>query len=70
MQRINAPPIREAVDLGCATGLSTLELQRSFPEARIVGVDLSPHFLAVARVLQRQRQKVGLSAMTPTMSDR
>ena len=37
-------------------GLSTLELRRRFPEARsLTGVDLSPHFLAVARVTQRRR---------------
>ena len=42
MKRLNAPPIREAVDLGCATGLSTLELQRSFPEAQIIGVRSQP----------------------------
>ena len=39
----------------CA-GLSTLELCRQFPEAHsLTGVDLSPHFLAVARVTQRRR---------------
>ena len=38
------------------TGLSTLELRRRFPEAQsLKGVDLSPHFLAVARVMQRRR---------------
>ncbi len=37
-------------------GLSTLELWRRFPGARtLTGVDLSPHFLAVARVLQSRR---------------
>ena len=37
-------------------GLSTLELRRAFPDARFTAVDLSPHFLAVARHLQRQRE--------------
>ena len=41
---------------GGGAGLSTLELRRRFPEARsLTGVDLSPHFLAVARVTQRRR---------------
>jgi SAM-dependent methyltransferase len=36
------------VDIGCSTGLSTLKLHASFPEASIVGLDLSPYMLAVA----------------------
>jgi ubiquinone/menaquinone biosynthesis C-methylase UbiE len=36
------------VDIGCSTGLSTLFLSRSFPSARIIGVDLSSQMLAVA----------------------
>ena len=40
------------VDLGCSVGLSTRELGRVFPNARLVGVDLSPHMLAVFDHLQ------------------
>jgi SAM-dependent methyltransferase len=40
----------------CHPGLSTLELRRGFPGAKLVGVDLSPYFLAVARHLQRLRE--------------
>ena len=40
----------------CA-GLSTLELRHAFPEAEILGLDLSPHFLAVGQYLQRQREE-------------
>ncbi|KAJ7567472.1 hypothetical protein O6H91_02G149500 [Diphasiastrum complanatum] len=36
------------VDIGCATGLSTFRLHQVFPNAEIVGVDLSPFFLSVA----------------------
>lgn len=36
------------VDIGCATGLSTLELFEAFPRAKLIGVDLSPYFLAMA----------------------
>ena len=39
------------MDVGCATGLSSLELLRAFPGAAVTGVDLSPHFLAVGRHL-------------------
>jgi hypothetical protein len=34
------------LDLGCSTGLSTLKLHYSFPEAYITGIDLSPYFIA------------------------
>lgn len=59
MSQLGCPQPRDIVDLGCATGLSTLELQHTFPEADILGLDLSPYFLAVAKVLQRQRQGEG-----------
>ncbi|EFJ48819.1 hypothetical protein VOLCADRAFT_90465 [Volvox carteri f. nagariensis] len=49
--------IRTITDLGCATGLSTLELMRAFPSAdRVTGVDLSPHLIAVGRYEQELRQ--------------
>ena len=34
------------LDIGCSTGLSTLKLHDSFPEAEIIGMDLSPYMLA------------------------
>lgn len=40
---------RRILDIGCSTGLSTLKLHDSFPDAEILGLDLSPYFLAVAR---------------------
>ena len=40
------------VDMGCGTGTSTRNLALMFPSAdRIVGFDLSPHFIAVGRWL-------------------
>ena len=48
--------IRTAVDLGCSTGLSTLELHSAFPDAQITAVDMSPYFIAVANHDQQQRQ--------------
>ncbi len=48
--------VQDVVDLGCATGLSSLELLRALPEVEsIIGIDLSPHFLAVAQYEQQQR---------------
>jgi methylase of polypeptide subunit release factors len=41
-------PVKDVLDMGCATGLSTLALRRAFPDANITGVDLSPFFLVCA----------------------
>jgi trans-aconitate methyltransferase len=52
-----APGEMQAVlDLGCATGLSSLALAQLFPAAQITGVDLSPHMVAVGRYPQERRQ--------------
>ena len=39
---------RRALDLGCGSGLSTLELARAFPGAEIVGLDTSAEMLEAA----------------------
>ena len=36
------------LDLGCGTGSSTLLLKQAFPEAAVVGLDLSPYMLVMA----------------------
>lgn len=43
------------LDLGCSVGLSTFALQEVYPQAKITGLDLSPHFLAVAKHNAKQR---------------
>jgi ubiquinone/menaquinone biosynthesis C-methylase UbiE len=53
--KLNPTPQR-IVDLGCSVGMSTFALQRTFPTAEIVGVDLSPYFLSVADYQSRQRE--------------
>ncbi|MFO7530769.1 MAG: malonyl-ACP O-methyltransferase BioC [Marinobacter sp.] len=40
---------RTILDLGCGTGWFTRELQKRFPEAQIIGVDLSPGMIEKAR---------------------
>jgi SAM-dependent methyltransferase len=47
--------VGKVLDMGCATGLSSLALRELFPAAHITGVDLSPHFLAVAGYEQQKR---------------
>lgn len=37
---------KRIVDIGCSTGLSTLKLHESFPDAEIYGIDLSPFMLS------------------------
>ncbi|XP_024400668.1 uncharacterized protein [Physcomitrium patens] len=47
LQMLNFTP-RAIVDLGCASGLSTFGLHQVFPDAHVIGVDLSPFFISVA----------------------
>ncbi|MEO0455010.1 MAG: class I SAM-dependent methyltransferase [Cyanobacteria bacterium P01_A01_bin.114] len=51
------------VDLGCSVGLDTFPLQAAYPDAQIIGVDLSPYYLAVAQY--RQHNLSGLPAHFP-----
>ncbi|MEM1367907.1 MAG: class I SAM-dependent methyltransferase [Cyanobacteria bacterium P01_H01_bin.15] len=47
-QHISTIP-NNIVDLGCGVGMSTQVLRQNFPQATLTGIDLSPHFLAVAK---------------------
>nr|CAB3495319.1 unnamed protein product [Digitaria exilis] len=40
--------INDILDIGCSVGVSTRYLAEKFPSAQVVGLDLSPYFLAVA----------------------
>jgi ubiquinone/menaquinone biosynthesis C-methylase UbiE len=45
---------RRIVELGCGTGTMALMLQRAFPAAEVLGIDLSPYMLVVAEDKARQ----------------
>lgn len=47
IDRIQGKP-RRILDLGCGTGTTTQMLKRSFPDAEVIGLDLSPYMLVMA----------------------
>ena len=42
------------LDLACGTGILTFLLARKFPQSTIVGVDITPEYIALARKKQKQ----------------
>ena len=62
--------VRDVLDLGAATGLSSLALLDTFPEASCIGLDLSPYFIAAGKYLQRQRWETATAAAgAPSLGD-
>lgn len=49
---------RKILDLGCGTGSATLMLKQAFPQAEVMGLDLSPYMLVVA---DYKAQQAGLN---------
>lgn len=47
IDRIGGTPQR-ILDLGCGTGSTTLMLKQAFPQAQVMGLDLSPYMLVMA----------------------
>lgn len=45
------------LDLGCGTGSTTVLLKQTFPQAEVIGLDLSPYMLVMA---QRKAQQLDL----------
>ncbi|MFM1987148.1 MAG: putative methyltransferase YcgJ [Pseudomonadota bacterium] len=38
-----------ALDVGCGTGVAAIAIAKAFPAARVTGLDLDPHSIAIAR---------------------
>jgi ubiquinone/menaquinone biosynthesis C-methylase UbiE len=45
---------RRILDLGCGTGSTTLLIKQAFPDAEVIGIDLSPYMLVVAEHKAKQ----------------
>ncbi|MDV2994987.1 MAG: 2-methoxy-6-polyprenyl-1,4-benzoquinol methylase, mitochondrial [Chroococcidiopsis sp. SAG 2025] len=57
LERIRVKPSR-IIDLGCGTGSTTLMLKQAFPQAEVIGLDLSPYMLVRA---EDKAKSTGLS---------
>lgn len=47
---------KRILDLGCGTGSTTVLLQEVFPQAQVIGLDLSPYMLLMAEQKAQNRQ--------------
>jgi ubiquinone/menaquinone biosynthesis C-methylase UbiE len=57
LDAIRVTPSR-ILDLGCGTGSTTVMLKQAFPDAQVIGLDLSPYMLVVA---EHKAQTSGLT---------
>jgi len=49
------PQPHDILDVGCSVGMSTFSLKSAYPNSKITGLDLSPHFLAIANYNTRTK---------------
>ncbi|HEX9655058.1 MAG TPA: class I SAM-dependent methyltransferase [bacterium] len=56
------PPCRSILDLACGTGILTLKLADKLPHSKIVGVDMMPEYIAIARkkIVAENRRNIHL----------
>lgn len=53
VEQIDPKPAARILDLGCGTGTLSLLLKKTYPEIQIVGLDIDPAVLEIARRKQR-----------------
>ena len=53
IQAIRGKP-HKIIDLGCGTGSTTMMLKQAFPESKVLGLDLSPQMLVMAKYKAQQ----------------
>eukprot|EP00890_Picochlorum_soloecismus_P004900 jgi/Picsp_1/5410/NSC_02769-R1_cmv 1a interacting protein 1 len=56
MSEAGCREVKTALDAACSAGISTRSLAKKFPEAQVLGMDLSPYFLAVAELREEEIQ--------------
>ena len=52
-----ARAVADVLDVGCSAGVSSRALADAYPAATVTGLDLSPFFLAVAELRERQLER-------------
>ncbi|MCS6960535.1 MAG: class I SAM-dependent methyltransferase [Pseudanabaenaceae cyanobacterium SKYGB_i_bin29] len=58
------------LDVGCSVGMSTRAMQAVYPQAEVIGLDLSPYFLAIAQLEPSPIQWVHAPAEQTGLPDR
>jgi ubiquinone/menaquinone biosynthesis C-methylase UbiE len=66
LQQYIASSPQAILDIGCSVGMSTFALQALYPQANVMGLDLSPYFLAIAQYRSHQRETEHPSDRPPT----
>ena len=60
LEEQNAREIKDVIDFGAATGLSSVALLEAFPNAsQVVALDLSPYFIAVGNYIHEEKVRTG-----------
>lgn len=54
MSEVGCREVQTALDAACSAGISTRSLAKKFPDAQVIGMDLSPYFLAVAELREEE----------------
>lgn len=62
-------PPKTLLDVGCSGGFSTQEMAKVFPGVEATGVDLSPYYLSIAKLLYPQHRFVHALAEDTRMPD-